>query len=104
MTVKFWVGRGFIITDEMPRIDCPNKYNGIGNITIKNCDCGFWTGEVWLGGKTFTFSFANLKKVDTRSNLWETDEKWSNVWEHNSEPFTYHYWNDVASKIRGLFI
>lgn len=100
MILRFWTGKGFVSTDTPPVIECPNEFGGIGNIHIKSCGCGFWTGETWLWGDEFSFGFSCVKKIEIRSNLWETDEKWRVIWKYNRRPFTYQYWFDLAEMVR----
>jgi hypothetical protein len=73
-------------------IDCPNKYGGIGEITLKG-KCSLYSGQ-WFNCTDFKTIFVNLIAVYMVSLCEEIAPK--RIWKVSDRKFSYRYWNRQA--------
>jgi len=89
-----------LLKAESIKIDCPNIYGGIGDLSGVSADSpSLWTGSVWLDQACWKVSFDDVDSVYTRSNLHESDESWILVG-CAPKAFTYNGCGKFADKIR----
>jgi hypothetical protein len=82
-------GKGSIIPDAIMSIDCPNECGGIGSIVLCS-PVGLWTGNtrIYSGNNIHIIHMGSITKVETRSNLLGSNEKWKTIWK---APKTFKY-------------
>lgn len=99
MNIKFTFGKGSIIADRVVSIDCPNQCGGIGDISLSSSE-GFWTGDVYVKSLVLDIHFGSCTKIETRSNLDESDEEWRPLWERPVGPFKYGWFYEAALLVK----
>jgi len=96
--IKLVFGKGYIITKEIPFINCPNGHGGIGDIGIVPAE-GIWTGEAHLYTSKVFVHFGNVKMIETRSSMNEDNEPWKVLWTRGY-PFKYEDFYHAAKILR----
>ena len=101
MKIKLVFGKGYVIPNDIISIDYPNKCGGIGNIILDAHSDGFWTGEIFIRGERIAVDFGNIKEIQIRNNLYETDEEWKIIWKAK-DIFSYPQYYEVAELLKKL--
>ena len=100
MELQLNLETGNIWCRKILEVDCPNKFGGIGNITI--IPDSIWTGCVHLKAEKVAFNISGIKSIQTRSNLDETDEKWVTIWKVPVGNFEYESYFELAKIIKNI--
>lgn len=85
------------------KIDCPNKFGGIGNITIKNIQ--FYMKNCWFTTNKLNTQFSNITfiKYCYDRDYFGDETKWTTLWKYEkNKKFSYEYWFNASKKLKTL--
>ena len=87
--------------DEYPlsnkiEIDCPNDFNGIGNITF-NGTSNFYSGQ-WFKCDNFSTQFSNIEAIFAITLC--NEDVAQLIWKKNFTGKSYNYWYKAATNIK----
>jgi hypothetical protein len=87
-------------SNKIIKIDCPNKYGGIGEIEVK--DVSFYAGS-WFNADKLRFQICNLTYIEYSMKDFGDETNWILFWQHPiTLKFSYGYWFDVAKQFKNL--
>ena len=92
---QFTAGKCIIITDNVIDLDCPNGFGGIGQLTVKPSEMYADYVSIY-SDDPISICFGDVEKIETRSNLDETDEPWKTIWKMPKKEFCYSTWINAA--------
>ncbi len=90
--------QGSVVCDRINLLDCPNSYQGIGDIEVHAFGRRLWTGEIYLIGETFRFHFSQVDKIEVCND----HDPWHLLWLRTSPTNrdTYEDFNEAAQLLR----
>jgi hypothetical protein len=95
-----------IFIDKIISLDCPNQNQGISCIELTSLEPNIWTGDIhFTTYHPLRIHFSQLTKIETRTNLYETDEEWKTIW-HNPnhrKNFKYETYYEAATILKKLY-
>lgn len=96
LKIKF--GHGFVVFDRVYRLECPNTFQGIGDIEVgcPRLHQGLWTGDTHLRGDRFRFHFGNITEIQEHVDFEDNSEGAPvTVWKYEP-PFIYEQFFEAA--------
>ena len=106
MVTKFCCGETIIRANKF-HVDPPPVEGGIGHVIVTDLCESIWTGSthLWLSkGSEVSIHISNITSVETRSNMWESEELWKPHFIRIAGKFTYEYEQNLTEIIEKLSI